>query len=396
MIRYSPPASGTGSGTGPRGPKGDTGNTGPQGPQGIQGEQGLQGPKGDKGDPGDQGPKGDTGDQGPQGIQGDPGPQGDQGIQGEQGIQGIQGEQGIQGIQGVKGDTGDQGPQGLKGDKGDTGDTGPTGATGPQGNFGGITLDYTYDVLVYVDSATDGPTSGFIRFNNANLSSASKMAISDFSDGAIDVSSFLQTIDDSTSTIKGHFRISNKADSSDFALFTISSIVDEIGFFEVNCAYVSGPATTFTDDEDVIITFARTGDVGAQGPTGATGATGPGVAAGGTAGQVLSKVNSTDYNTQWVTNNLDGLSDVTITGTPTDKQLIVYDTATGQWKNQNAITSTGLAYKAGFPASKTSTGTLGEICIDGANGTLYICTATNTWQKVSLNSANFTNAGGFA
>ena len=30
------------------------------------------------------------------------------------------------------------------------------------------------------------------------------------------------------------------------------------------------------------------------------GPTGPGVPAGGTAGQVLSKINSTDYNTQWV------------------------------------------------------------------------------------------------
>lgn len=40
---------------------------------------------------------------------------------------------------------------------------------------------------------------------------------------------------------------------------------------------------------------------GIQGPTGATGPAGPGVAAGGTAGQVLSKVDGADYNTQWVT-----------------------------------------------------------------------------------------------
>jgi hypothetical protein len=41
------------------------------------------------------------------------------------------------------------------------------------------------------------------------------------------------------------------------------------------------------------------GAQGIQGPTGATGATGAGVAAGGSAGQVLTKVNSTDYNTAW-------------------------------------------------------------------------------------------------
>ena len=93
--------------------------------------------------------------------------------------------------------------------------------------------------------------------------------------------------------------------------------------------------------------------------------------------------------------HLDNLTDVTITGTPTDKQLLVYDNATSQWKNQDAIVASGIAYKSGVPASKTATGTLGQLAIDGANGVLYICTGTNTWQKVSLNSANFTNAGGF-
>jgi hypothetical protein len=48
-----------------------------------------------------------------------------------------------------------------------------------------------------------------------------------------------------------------------------------------------------------------TGATGANstvtGPTGATGATGAGVPAGGTVGQVLSKVDSDDYDTQWTT-----------------------------------------------------------------------------------------------
>ena len=49
------------------------------------------------------------------------------------------------------------------------------------------------------------------------------------------------------------------------------------------------------------------GDTGATGPkgdtgdTGPTGATGAGVVAGGTVGQALTKINSTDYNTQWTT-----------------------------------------------------------------------------------------------
>ena len=43
-----------------------------------------------------------------------------------------------------------------------------------------------------------------------------------------------------------------------------------------------------------------TGATGATGSTGPTGSTGQGVPVGGTANQVLAKIDSTDYNTQWV------------------------------------------------------------------------------------------------
>jgi len=48
------------------------------------------------------------------------------------------------------------------------------------------------------------------------------------------------------------------------------------------------------------------GPIGPTGATGATGAAGQGVPAGGTASQVLSKINSTNYNTQWVTPSTGG------------------------------------------------------------------------------------------
>ncbi|MCU4189664.1 hypothetical protein M9Q43_10875, partial [Flavobacterium sp. HXWNR29] len=49
-----------------------------------------------------------------------------------------------------------------------------------------------------------------------------------------------------------------------------------------------------------------TGPMGPQGPAGTPGANGQGVPAGGTTGQVLAKVNGTDYNTQWVTPSAGG------------------------------------------------------------------------------------------
>jgi len=99
----------------------------------------------------------------------------------------------------------------------------------------------------------------------------------------------------------------------------------------------------------------------------------------------------------WVNSqiNLNNLSDVVVS-TPLGKQLLVYDDATSQWINANPIDSTGIAYKSGVPASPTSTGQVGQLAIDGVNAVLYVCTSTNNWQKVSLNAANFSNAGGFA
>jgi hypothetical protein len=52
------------------------------------------------------------------------------------------------------------------------------------------------------------------------------------------------------------------------------------------------------------------GTNGTNGATGDTGPAGPGVATGGTTGQYLTKVDGTNYNTQWSTLDLSGKQDV--------------------------------------------------------------------------------------
>jgi hypothetical protein len=56
-----------------------------------------------------------------------------------------------------------------------------------------------------------------------------------------------------------------------------------------------------TTNELVDIVISGTGPAGPVGPAGPAGPTGAGVPVGGTAGQVLSKIDATDYNTLWVT-----------------------------------------------------------------------------------------------
>lgn len=66
---------------------------------------------------------------------------------------------------------------------------------------------------------------------------------------------------------------------------------------------VQGPAGA-TGAQGIQGVQGPTGATGSTGPTGATGATGPagqGVPTGGTANQILAKIDATNYNTQWVT-----------------------------------------------------------------------------------------------
>ena len=76
-----------------------------------------------------------------------------------------------------------------------------------------------------------------------------------------------------------------------------------------------------------------TGPIGSTGPTGLTGSTGPtgaGVVVGGTTGQVLSKIDATDYNTQWVDQSGGVTSIIAGTGISVDSATgAVTVTATG-------------------------------------------------------------------
>jgi len=163
------------------------------------------------------------------------------------------------------------GPQGPSGAQGIAGPQGPMGPSGPAGSFGGVTIDYTFDT----NTANTDPGTGRVKFNNLNLAIATEMYVDSTDDSGVDLATLLQTIDDSTSTIKGHFKISEKSNVQAFAIFTISSASHPSTYSIVNCSYVSGGIASFNNDADVLITFARTGDIGDTGPQGPQGPQGP-------------------------------------------------------------------------------------------------------------------------
>ena len=260
--------------TGTQGTQGETGTQGVQGETGTQGTQGVQGETGTQGVQGEQGTQGIQGFDGTQGTTGTQGETGTQGVQGETGTQGVQGETGTQGIQGAQGETGtqgvqgEQGIQGVQGEQGVQGTQGETGTQGAEGSFGGVTVEYVYDDTTTV--ADPGDT--YIRLNAAPAS-ATHLLIDDINAANVDIHSYLQTIDDSTSTIKGHVKISKKSNTAVFAMYAINSMVDQATYFDIDVTYLSGSGT-LTDNDAVLITFARTGDVGAQGVQGEQGTQG--------------------------------------------------------------------------------------------------------------------------
>jgi len=222
--------------------------------------------------------KGNTGATGLTGLTGATGSTGLTGATGLTGMTGAVGNTGANGNTGATGLTGVNGATGAQGNTGATGATGLTGPTGSDGAFGGATFLYNYVSTITVDQ---DPGNGNIHFNNATLSSASVLYIDDLDLDSTDIHQFLKTIDDSTSTVKGHFKMSKQADQGVFALYTINSLVDDATHFNVNCTYLSGSGL-FSNGDDVFLTFARTGDKGDQGVAGNTGAVGPTGAAGPT------------------------------------------------------------------------------------------------------------------
>lgn len=163
-------------------------------------------------------------------------------------------------VQGTQGTTGAQGIQGLQGTQGLT------------GSFGGAALDYKFST----NTTSTPPLPGYVKFNNADITLATEIYIHYSDDNSASAYSFLQTIDDSTSAIKGHFSVTSQDNPDLFGpvLFAItgSHTEDSVNeFFVVPISHIAGANPSIANDYHIILTFARTGDKGDTGIQGLQG-----------------------------------------------------------------------------------------------------------------------------
>jgi hypothetical protein len=135
------------------------------------------------------------------------------------------------------------------------------------------------------------------------------------------------------------------------------------------------------------------GTNGTNGATGDTGPAGPGVASGGTTGQYLTKVDGTNYNTQWSTLDLSGKQDVVANVSSTEIGYLDGVTSSIQTQLNAKATSSDITTAInnlidGAPAALNTLNELAAAVNDDASYASTITTALGT--KAPIDSPTFT------
>jgi hypothetical protein len=245
------------------GTQGAAGPGGPQGGAGATGATGAAGPQGATGTPA--GATGNTGATGATGTAGSNGATGATGV-GATGATGTQGATGPGG--GATGSTGATGPAGSPG-----GATGATGATGPAGSPGGATgatgatgapgsfMGTYYEFSTTTTDSDPGP--GLLRLSSATQNAATTIRVDLLDVFANDWTAFLDSLDASTSAVKGLLELRHLTDASKWILFEVTAVASPSGYRNIAVTPIDSSDTNpFANTDPVVLHFSRSGDEG--------------------------------------------------------------------------------------------------------------------------------------
>jgi hypothetical protein len=154
----------------------------------------------------------------------------------------------------------------LKGQKGDT------------GSFGGAVFQYNFNSSEPIYTLDQDPTSGKLLLSQLATNSTSNkyLHIHKLDKTGADATAYLQTIDDSLSSIRGHVKIEKAGDPTVFQYFAIWNAHTEkpLPSPDPSFAYFKVPVTllvsngSFSNGDILNATFVRTGDKGNDGTGG--------------------------------------------------------------------------------------------------------------------------------
>jgi len=126
---------------------------------------------------------------------------------------------------------------------------------------GGDSAQFTYST-----TTTDAdPGSGFIRFNNTTISSATIAYIDDAEANGTDVVAWVQSFDDVTgnATNRGRIRVSKANTLDTWHVFKVNAaITDASGYTKIPLSYIDG-AGSLANNDKVFVSFVSSGEDGA-------------------------------------------------------------------------------------------------------------------------------------
>jgi hypothetical protein len=129
---------------------------------------------------------------------------------------------------------------------------------------GAYAIPYAFNTGV----AGADPTNGKLSVNNALVGSATAIYVSWYNSAGGLVNAYLNSINTSTSAVKGDIRLVSMTDPSRYVIFGFNGITADSGTYKTLSVFFrsSTMSGTFNASEPVMLQFSRTGDKGDTGP----------------------------------------------------------------------------------------------------------------------------------
>ncbi|KAK1548209.1 hypothetical protein Q3G72_029596 [Acer saccharum] len=128
---------------------------------------------------------------------------------------------------------------------------------------GAFSIPYTIDLSSTADA---DPGNGVLRFNAAAQNAATTLFLDLLSSDNVDYTAMLDQFDASTSLVKGALRIVSQTDPTKFLTYSVTARTTAAGYRKVTVTPINGSsASPFTQGDQVVVKFTRTGDKGDTG-----------------------------------------------------------------------------------------------------------------------------------